>query len=44
MMKRDDYNAFRDAEGMLAAAPLAVREIVNAVVADTVSTFKPKNA
>jgi hypothetical protein len=38
LMNRDDYRAARQAEQTLAAAPPAVRDFVNAVVAGTVAT------
>ena len=38
LMNREDYRAARQAEQALAATPPAVRELVNGVVAGTVST------
>jgi hypothetical protein len=39
LMKRDEYDAARRAEEALAVAPASVRDIVNAAVAGTASTF-----
>jgi hypothetical protein len=44
LMDRHDYDAARRAEGMLAVAPPAVREIVHAAVAGTVSTFNVESS